>query len=191
MQGQNPYAPPQTVAQGAYRVPGATFDAWIDGQELVVPKAAPLPDVCVKCGLEGTLRRPHQFVFTPQWVIFIFLFSPLIGAVVALVVQKKGKLDLPLCAPCQAAWKGGILLLVLAVLWMIVGLILGIMAFANELPAVGAPLVLSAFAVLITVAIVNRNRFLRSKKVDEQSIWLMAVHPRAVEAILAAAHGAP
>jgi uncharacterized membrane protein len=190
----NPYAPPQASypQQPYYAPPGAPgpFQAWAEGDALTVQKEAPLPDCCMKCGSAAIAERRNQnFVFTPPWVFVLFLVSPLIGAIVALIVQKKGRLYLPLCSACSGRWKQGLLFMWLSIAWLIVGLVAGVIATANDLPELGVPLMLSSFVVLIVVAIVNRNKFLRAKKIDEMMITLLLVHPMAVQRILAAAQG--
>jgi hypothetical protein len=190
----NPYAPPSpygapaAVPYGAYGP--APFQAWPDGPDLAVQKEAPLPGVCVKCGShDAPNRRNQQFVWTPPWVFIFFLLSPIIGAIIAVIVQKKGRLLLPLCNDCSARWKQGMLFLGLSIVWLILGLIVGIAIAANDLPEVGVPLIISGFGALIAVAIVNRGRFLRVRKVDERMITLREVNQVACQAILNAAQG--
>jgi hypothetical protein len=196
MQPPNPYAPPnpygapQAVPYGQLGGPGGPFAAWPDGPDLAVQKEAPLPSICMKCGVnDAPNRRNQQFVWTPPWVFIFFLVSPIIGAIIAVIVQKKGRLHLPLCHACNSRWKNGILLLVLAIVGLIAGLILGGVALGNDLPELGVPLMISGFVALIAVAIMNRNRFLRVKKVDERMITLRQVHPNAAQVILNAAQG--
>lgn len=186
----NPYAPPQAMG-GAYAPAAAgPFVAWMEGANLVVQKEAPLPDACMKCGASSIVERRNQrFVFTPPWVIVIFLVSPIIGAVVALIVQKKGRLHLPLCAEHARRWKQGILFMWLGVGWLIVAMILGAIALGNELPEAGVPLFISSFVGIIVAAVMNKDRFLRAKKIDEQTISLSGVDPNAAQAILAVAQG--
>jgi len=189
----NPYAPPQAnyPPTAYYAQPSfGTFQAWVEGDALVVQKEAPLPACCMKCASPVvTQRRNQRFVFTPPWVFVFFFISPLIGAIIALIVQKKGRLDVPLCEQCSSRWKQGLVMLWLSVGWLVLGLILGAVAMANDLPEAGVPLLISSFVVLIVVAVVNRNRYLRAKKIDEQFITLTMVHPAAAQAIVAAAQG--
>ena len=114
----NPYAPPTPgIAPNPYGQhygQGAPFQAWPDGPDLAVQKDAPLPGVCMKCGShDAPNRRNQQFVWTPPWVFIFFLISPIIGAIIAVIVQKKGRLLLPLCMSCNSRWKAGA--------WMIAG----------------------------------------------------------------------
>jgi hypothetical protein len=190
----NPYAPPQAQQPSPYYAnPGqGSFQAWIEGDALSVEKEAPLPDCCMKCGSPSiAIRRNQQFAWTPQWVYLLFLVSGLIAIILALVLQKKGRLHVPLCANCAQRWSQGLLLLWLSIGWLIVGIIAGGLFLGNDLPEVGVPLMISAFVALIVVAVMNRNRFLRAKRIDDRIITLLLVHPTAAQAIVAASQNPP
>ena len=188
MSAFNPYAPPTAPSPGGGHYGGAF--AQLLGPDLVVSKDAPLPDVCLKCGGPATTRRKQQFVYTPQWVIVIMLLSLLIGAIVALVVQKRGTLQLPLCQEHAQKWKSANLQLGLAFVAMFGAIILGIAIgiSANE-PAVMVLFLVLGVGALIAVAVINRNVRVMSKKVDDTSITLTKVHPDACRAVVAAFHG--
>lgn len=182
----NPYAPPQQAAPMAYGygVVGG-YAAWPDGANLAIQKDAPLPSVCVKCGQHGSERRNQQFVWTPPWVFIIFVISPVIAAIVALVVQKKGRLQLPLCPTCNARWKQGTLIIVGGVLFFLFAMIGGIIIAANELPEVGVPLVIASLVAPVVAIMIANKRSLRAAKIDERMILIPKIHPAAVQAILA------
>jgi hypothetical protein len=185
MSAFNPYAPPTAPIPtgGGY---GGAF-AQMVGDALVVSKDAPLPDVCVKCAAPAVTRRKQQFVYTPQWVIVILLLSLLIGAIVAVIVQKKGTLQLPLCEACAARWKSANVQIGLAILALFLGLVFGVyVAVESKAPALMAVFMLLGIGGLIAVAVVNRNVRVLSRKVDDTSITLTKVHPDACRAIVAA-----
>lgn len=186
----NPYAPPQAYPPAPYyaQPPGqGSFQAWIEGDALHVEKEAPLPDCCMKCGsTQITTRRNQRFAWTPQWVFIFFFVSGLIALILVLVLQKKGRLHVPLCAACANRWSQGLLIMWLAVGWLIAGIVAGGICLGNDLPEVGVPLFISAFVFLIVAGVMNRGRFLRAKKIDERIITLTMVHPTAMQAIVAA-----
>lgn len=190
----NPYQPPAAYGQAyapAYGPPGA-FVAFVEGSDLAVQKEAPLPPVCMKCGLApAEHRRNQQFVWNPQWIVFLVLLSPIVAAVVALIVQKRGRLMLPLCQRCDSSWKMGTLLIVLGIFWLVGALIGGAIAMGEDLPEVGVPLLVSSVVFFVVALVLARNRFLRAKRIDERVIVLAGVHPNAVQAILAAANAPP
>lgn len=184
----NPYGAPAAVPYGAYAPAG--FQAWPEGRDLAIQKEAPLPGVCMKCGShDAPNRRNQQFVWTPPWVFIFFLISPIIGAIIMVFVQKKGRLLLPLCTPCNDRWKAGAWMLGLSVLWLIIGLISGIALSANDLPEVGVPLLVSGIIFFIVGIVMAQGRFLRASKVDERMITLRDVNQVAYQAILNAAQG--
>jgi hypothetical protein len=190
----NPYAPPQAYQPAPYYAQPSqgSFQAWIEGDALHVEKEAPLPDCCMKCGSPSiAIRRNQQFAWTPQWVYLLFLVSGLIAVILALVLQKKGRLHIPLCASCAQRWSQGLLLLWLSVAGLIGGIIVGSLFIGNDLPEVGLPLMGLSFVFLIVVGITNRGRFLRAKKIDDRIITLLLVHPTAAQAIVAASQTPP
>jgi hypothetical protein len=189
----NPYAPPgqqQQPTVHGYRTAGG-YAAWPDGKGIAVQKDAALPPVCVKCGMHGNQRRNQQFVWTPPWVFIIFFVSPIIGAIVAMVVQKKGRLQLPLCDACFSRWKMGTLIIVGGVLYMLVAIFAGIIIAANEWPEIGVPILISSLVFLIVAIVVANKRFLRASKVDDHMITIPGIHANAVQAILQASGSPP
>jgi uncharacterized membrane protein len=186
----NPYAPPQQVqpvAAYGYGVAGG-YLAWPEGSDLAIQKDAALPSVCVKCGNgHAPQRRNQQFVWTPPWVFILFLVSPIIAAIVAMIVQKKGRLQLPLCDECHSRWKTGVLMVALGVVGFIFGLIAGIIIAANDWPEIGVPLLVGSIVVFVVALVVGNKRFLRASKVDERMITVRGIHQNAAHAILSAA----
>lgn len=184
----SPYGAPAAVPYGAYGP--APYQAWPDGRDLAVQKEASLPAVCVKCGAhDAPNRRNHQFVWTPPWVFVFFAVGPLIGAIVMVIVQKRGRLLLPLCTACEQRWRAGAWMVGLSVLWLFVGLIAGVALAVNDVPEIGIPIVVSAFIFLIVGVVMAQSRFLRAAKVDDRMIMLRDVNPIAYQAILNAAQG--
>jgi hypothetical protein len=188
----NPYAPPQVHPPAPYYAqPGqGAFQAWIEGDLLHVQKEAPLPDCCMKCGSTAiAVRRNQLYTWSPQWAYLFFLVSGLIAIILVLVMQKKGRLHVPLCADCARRWSQGMLYMWLSIAWLVVGLVVGIALIANDLPEAGLPVIGSAFVFLIVAAVMNRARFLRARKIDDHMISLALVHPMAAQAIVAASQG--
>ena len=69
-----------------------------EGDLLVIPQGAVLPMFCVKCGqpAEGTLKK--TFAWHSPLLYLLILVNILVYAIVAMVVSKKLKLEVPLCA---------------------------------------------------------------------------------------------
>jgi len=68
-----------------------------DGNDLIIPQGAALPPYCVRCGQpsEGVVKK--TFSWHQPW-LYILVISPLIYIIVALIVSKRMKLEVPMCA---------------------------------------------------------------------------------------------
>lgn len=68
------------------------------GKELIVPRAASLPALCVKCGATATRPWRKKFYWhNPLLYLMIFFPGLLIYVIVALIVRKKMELNVPIC----------------------------------------------------------------------------------------------
>ncbi len=190
----NPYAPPRTDVEAppsAGRAGG--FLAQRVGADLLIEKNAPLPPICVKCTRKDDLtRRAKTFIWTPPWVYILIFVNLIVLIIVALIVRKKGALDLPLCRRCNARWRNGQIWAGLSVLALIALIVVGIMLGAglNEPWLIAAGLFAGVMAAVFINILVVRPRVLRAKKIDDRLITLTGVHPDAMSAIVEAARGA-
>lgn len=182
----NPYAPPTASVESIGRREGAF--AYVEGSTLVVSKEALLPDICVKCAAPSRVRRTQRFVFTPPWVIVVMVLSFLIGAIVAMIVQKRGTLHLPLCDACQHRWKKANWQVAAALFAIPLSVMLGFLVAGSSenVGTIVVALLLASLVGLIVVAVVQQNVRVTSRKVDDRSITLRGVHPEAQRAIVAA-----
>jgi hypothetical protein len=164
------------------------FWAARQGDDLIVQSGAPLPDVCVKCGKRGgNSLRYQNFVWTPRWVYLLVFVNLIVVAIVAMVMQKKGRLALPLCPSCKSRWSMANLFLGLSITWIFVGLILGGVLLANDVAALGALTMISAIAAPIAVSVaLVKPRTIRPKIIKDLLLTLNGFHPDAADAIVAA-----
>ncbi|MSP60365.1 MAG: hypothetical protein EXR72_08495 [Myxococcales bacterium] len=167
--------------------PGA-FWAASSGEDLMVEKGAPLPEVCVKCGrTDGIERRNQNFSWFPPWIYALLLVNLLVMAVVSTVLRKQGRLWLPLCHDCARRWRKANLVQGLTIAWLIVGLITCIVFFASELPILGLLTMVSALvSPFLSGFLLHRKATLRPRTIDDRVITLQGVHPDAKAAILTA-----
>ena len=89
----NPYQAPVDLA-GALAYDAAR-KFYREGDFLVVRDGAELPNRCIHTNEEvppSGWRKKKQIAWTPQWVIVMILFSPLVLLLLALLVQKKAKI---------------------------------------------------------------------------------------------------
>lgn len=88
----NPYAPPQSVSEAS------SSACYRDGKLLVVPTGQALPERCIKCNAPAILDKPRTFSWhSPGWYVLLFV-AILVYIIAAVIVRKKVKLAVGLCA---------------------------------------------------------------------------------------------
>jgi hypothetical protein len=163
----NPYAAPIAVPQGSYAArPG--IDLYQLGDKLVLRKGTVLPDLCVVTGQPTGGQMKHRSLgWIPPWVAILFVLSPAIGLIVALIVRKSGDVTFGWSLPARSKRTRGVLvgLGVLFSTFALVGL-----GIATELPGI-ALLGLVTFIVGLVMAIVSGQPF-QVAKIDKEFIHL-------------------
>ena len=86
------------IAAAASAVPVMPAAACRQGDKLIVPKGAPLPNYCVKCGqpVTGELFKKTFYWHNP-WLFLLVLVNILVYAIVSMILRKRADLALPLC----------------------------------------------------------------------------------------------
>lgn len=168
---------------------GAPGEARVEGQTLVAANGMQLPPVCFKCGQsQGIVWRDQKYQYVPPWAWYF------LGWLGVLVFGKRSRFDLPVCPPCNAAWKKATLLFALS--WL-PGLLLvfvgtGVWSAMDD-GTVGGIVSLLGFvamvAGLVVFGIMRLKKVVRSVKIDKTHTWLRGVHPAALQA--AAGGGMP
>src|SRR5579871_4414997 len=91
-------------------------------------KVRDLPEVCMRCGAPATVVRSRKFSWQPQWVIVLLFFGLLPYLIVAIILTKRARVEVPLCDTHKNHWRwrlffliGGPLILVGGglILWLI------------------------------------------------------------------------
>src|SRR5262245_61597309 len=147
---------------------------WRDGKKLVMTKMAELPNVCVKTNqpADGWLRRK---MYWHQPAIYVLLvISPVIYAIVALIVRQKADIRVGLCADRikRRRWS-----MAVAVLFGLAGVGLFVMGIrlAGPQPDDVAPfLMLGGVVVAIIAAIVGvtLTRIVRPERITKDYVWI-------------------
>jgi len=116
---QPPPGPPATYAPYAvaYQASPGYADAYAEGNILVVPPNATLPASCVKCG--GVPKEPwlrKTFYWHNPLLYLVVLAGLLVYVIVAMIVQKKRQLMVPICPAHESQqktklWIGALMLL--------------------------------------------------------------------------------
>ena len=164
---------------------------------LVMPKFGQLANVCTKCSNPQVAAYPRKsFSFTPQWVMFVFLVSPLIAAILSAVVRKTAAFNVPLCHACDNEWKKGNRNLALSFGVGLVMFLIGVGLCAAELEEVGGPLIGFSFLALLVAPLTvhfayRRRRTLWVKKIDDRAAWLVGMHGAAIDAACMGQHTVP
>jgi hypothetical protein len=162
-----------------------------DGDLLLVGRGATLPPYCVKCGQPAEKFVSKNFGWHSPWLYLLILLNVLIYAIIATVVMKRMKLDVPLCAEhrrrrTRLLWAGGLLLAGALPL----GITIGVMGNSDDMVGVG---VLVGFACFIAsiVLLVMGNLLMRPKVIDENQAIFTGVNPAFLQYVGAQAPAAP
>ena len=128
-----------------------------EGDILVVPTGCTLPPKCMKCNapVDGAFLKKTFRWHTP-WLYVLVFFGLILYMIVALIVQKKSRMEIPLC-PKHRSWRTRMHIVgsILLVAWIPALLLL------NGLDVDGATTALLcvgiAFAGLVVLGIVGMS----------------------------------
>lgn len=180
----NPYAAPKAeIGMGPREVGVSGF--WRDGSTLVLSKDAALPDRCLKCNepADGwALRRTLSW--HPPGYYLIVLFNLLIYIIVAMIVRKTAKLQLPLCAAHRRGRVRAI-----AIAWLIglagIGVMIGGAALSSSFQGSTSDYItfggfLTGLVMIVGALILgsSKGQVVSARKIDKYYVWLNKVDPR-------------
>ena len=177
----NPYAAPQQpqgyTPGGAYSNQPLFAGLWRQGNVLVMHKAAPLPDICLKSNGKATRRLPRSLSWHHPAIFILVVISPIIYIIVALVVRKTATIQLPLTDEWYARRRWRMLIAWSLVLTCILLFVVG-GAFAEQL-AIAPWLMVGSVFGLLGAAIYGlvACRLVTPQRINDQYIWLKGVHP--------------
>jgi hypothetical protein len=64
-----------------------------------------LPDVCMKCGAPAAVRKSKNFSWFPPWIWVLLIVCGLLPfAIVALIMTKRRRVEVPLCEEHKNHW---------------------------------------------------------------------------------------
>jgi hypothetical protein len=184
---QNPYAAPQAPVMPAGYAPGPTL-AHIEGQLLVVANGAQLPPVCLCCGATQPIEwRDQKFMYVPVWARFF-------GALIQVLVAKRSRFNLPLCAACNGEWRKWNIISALSWIPGLLLIFVGVACASADLDSLGGVLGVVGCLVLLvgllTALILRRRRLIRATKIDKTHTWLRGVALSAQHGIVSVSAGA-
>jgi hypothetical protein len=170
----NPYAAPEAgvSSQHVASVKDEGRGVWQDGKTLVMVKIARLPSRCVKCNepTDYRLRRSLSWIHP---ALYILLISPLIFIIVALIVRKTAKIEVPLCDEHREKRNRIIL-----IGWIIALAGLAVCftpAFLGEDYAMA--ILLGIVMILAGLIVGNNSQVVVPKKINDSHVWLSKVCP--------------
>ena len=167
-----PAPPPLPVAPPTVRLQRQST-IFRDGARLVVEPGASLPDRCVKCNApaEGFTKRFNLSWHHPA-IYFTILAGVLIYVIVALIVRKTARINIPLC-PRHRAKRRNIILIGLGVF------LLGIVGFFTAAALDNGWYVLVGFVLFIggIITMVVGSQTVTPALINERAAWLKGVCP--------------
>ena len=156
----------QRILEGApLATTGGT--AWSSGQSVVVPLGGPLPARCVRCNRAPDGKLIKRTLYWHQPWLYVLLISPLIYVIVALLVRKTAKIEIPLCARDRSRWQTTI---AISAIGAVVALVAFFVAVAYEQYFLS--LVAGIGFVTALVLGISRSQLLTAHKIDQDYIWL-------------------
>src|SRR5512140_186526 len=146
-----------------------------------------LPPVCVGTGTRNEVTfRKVKFAWYPRWVAALILVpygGLLLAAVVAAVLTKRAKGELPFSDAAWSRWRLGKILTVLAVLVLLASLFGGIILLTQESFGAGALTLLLGIVVPLVAAVIFGRWGPRPLKITDQEITLDIPSAEAANAI--------
>jgi len=138
-----------------------------------------LPDLCLKCGAPAALRKNKTFSWYPPWVAVLLLAGLIPFAIVALVLTKRSRVEVPLCEQHTGHWWKRQLLVIGTLLVLLGG---GFAVFLATVDNKGndlSGLVCMGWVVLmigwIVLAAIVQYTSIRPKEITDTSITLTGV----------------
>ena len=158
------------IAAAASAVPVMPAAASRQGDKLIVPKGAPLPNYCVKCGQPVT-GEPFKktFFWHNPWLFLLVLVNILVYAIVSMILRKRADLALPLCDDHRQRRKNLLIATWVLGLGFIPGGILAGSLIHDSDAAVGVGL-LTGFLLLIAAFVTGgMSAVLRPREITDSS----------------------
>ena len=158
------------MAAAAAAVPAMPAAAYRLGDKLIIPKGAPLPNYCVKCGQPVT-GEPFKktFFWHNPWLFLLVLVNILVYAIVSMILRKRVDLVVPMCPEHLQRRKNLLIATWVLVLGFIPGGILVGSLFSNSDTGAGVGL-LAGFLLLIAAFVTGiRAVILRPREITADS----------------------
>ena len=185
MSQPNPFAAPQVIQAPPQKQATVVDEGiWSDGKLLVVSRRALLPPVCVLTNQEPkrSLKRTYYWHHP---AVFLSIFAGLlIYVILALVLRKSQRIDLPLSETALKKRKTALLVCWFFGLLFVAGIVGSFIALASETFGhgngwIGGLLSAGSFVGLLITAVIG-GRYagvLKPKKITEDYGWFKGASP--------------
>jgi hypothetical protein len=173
----NPFAAPQSEVLSSDPRHSMLGDVWRDGDLLVVRDKTSLPDRCVKCNDSSDVRRlKRRMSWHSPMLYLLILLNLILYAIVAIAVQKKGRVEFALCPQHLRQRRIAIAVGWFGALAFVAMLVIAFSADPRRRPLMDTTgfWILGAFAVLATSLIfaIIRSQPLKATRIGNGVLWL-------------------
>lgn len=143
-----------------------------------------LPEICMKCGAPSSVRKNKTFSWVPQWVGILILGGLLPYLIVASILTKRCRVEVPLCDQHKRHWLMRQLLVLLSLLGLLaLGGVFMIVAMAASDKGSGDNPVFAFLCVgwlvlmvgWLILAVVVQSTTIRPSEITDMSIRLTSV----------------
>ena len=162
--------PAGIVLQDGYVLPPPPTSAgiWSKGSTLVMDKNASLPDLCVKCNAPAHgLRIKRKLSWHHPLLYILICGAALFYVILAMALSKRATIDFGICENHKRRRRK---LLNIGLGLLAAGLILPVVGFGYDYPAVG---LFGLLLLLIAIIwLVVANQLVNVKRIDDRYVWL-------------------
>jgi hypothetical protein len=151
-----------------------------------------LPDVCMKCGAPATARVSRTFSWYPEWVWITILAGLLIFVILAIILTKRMRVQVPFCDLHKKHWFNRNLAIwgTFGILALLMVLAIGVAVAMADPSDQGNP-VLGVFCIggllclvpWLTVVAIAHYSMIRPSEITDRSIRLTKVSDYFVDAV--------
>ncbi len=139
-----------------------------------------LPELCMKCGAPATLRKDKTFSWYPPWVGVLLLAGLIPFLIVALILTKRSRVEVPLCDRHKGHWMIRQLVVIGSLLFLLAGGFLAFLATVNNKgnDSLSAAVCIGWVVLMIgwvVLAVMVQSTSIRPKEITDTSITLTSV----------------
>jgi hypothetical protein len=149
-----------------------------------------LPKVCLITGsTENVSFKPVKFSWYPRWIAVFILVGWPIALILALVLTKRAKGELPFTEDAHRRWKLGQALLALSIIAALGLFVGGVALLVSDQPVFGIACLVLCLGLPITVGVVFvQGKRILCTKIDKEIVFLKIPSASAAGAVVQHLH---